>query len=378
MNPQEIIDIKKQISVLGNSVQDLGKIISALKIDRQLVLSANSPIAPGAACRVSYDSRGLILKGEELRIEDIPDLPIQKITGLEKIIANEVRSRDTNSQQPVVVRTKIKPGTGTKINYDEDGFVVSSADLMESDIPVLSISKIVGLDDKLEFMKSQIENISKEEMVEKTITPGTFPKITFGPDGRVISGAKLTMDDIPMDLITRMTTLENRIPLLAAQQTVEALARDVNGKVNSNGGIAPGVYTKVSVDEQGLVLSGESLTIRDLPEIQMKDVTGLERTLRGKAEQSDLVELINTVSSMTTNNGSAEINWIKNQLATKASDEAVREAANRVDTIQRLMDTLVQKLPSDLIVDQLNQIQKDISSLSGRVSALEQQSKIEV
>lgn len=378
MNPGEIIYIKNRIAFLGESIEDISKVIAALKIDRQLVLSSNKIIPPGVACRVTYDSKGLIIKGEDLRIEDIPELPIEKITGLKKILESKFESSAVAVKEQVVTRTKIKAGTGTKVNYDDDGYITSSADLLESDIPDLSISKIVGLEDRLNFISSQIGNISKEEIVEEIITPGTFPKITYDKYGRVIKGSKLSMDDIPMDLITKMNIIEDRIPLLASQQTVEALMQNVEGKVNSNGSINPGTYTKVNVDEQGLVTLGSTLTMRDLPEIRIKDITGLERALRGKAEQSDLVQLMNSVSSLVDNNRPSELIGIQNELSSKVSEGDLRVVANKVDGIQRLIDTLVEKLPGELIIDQLNQIQKEISSLTGRINAIEQQLKIPV
>lgn len=381
MNPEEIIYIKNKIATLGESIGDIQKLISGLKIDRQMLVSSNTPIAPGIACRLTFDSKGLILKGENLRIEDIPELPLEKITGLIRILGNKleadsvntIKSKDTNA-----IRNKIQAGTGLRINYDEDGLIVSSSDvLLLSDIPDLPMEKITGLVDKLLFLESQISNISNEEIIEKTITPGTFPKVTFSSDGKVVSGSKLTIDDIPMDLITKMNTIESRIPLLASQQTVEGLIENVKGKLNSNALITPGVYTKVTVDDKGLITLGDVISIKDLPEIQINNITNLESTLRKKADQKDLIELMNTVASISSNNGSNEFTKLQNELVSKASDQDLKNTINRVDNIQRLVDTLVEKLPSEYIVEQLKQIQEALSTLSGRVASLEQQIKIE-
>ena len=376
MNVDEVIDIKNNITRLGVSIDDITKVIAALKIDKQMVLSANTPIPPSVACRVTYDPKGLILKGEDLRIDDIPELPLGKITGLEKILNRKLEVDSTKSVDTTIVRAKIQAGTGIKINYDEDGLITSSTDLLLSDIPDLSIAKIIGLEDRLTFMESQFNNGSDEEVKEETITPGTFTKITYGPNGKIISGCKLSIDDIPMDLIIKLNTIENRIPNLASQQTLEALIQDVQKKAYSNPPITPGTYTKVKVDDQGLITFGGILNINDLPELQMKDITNLESTLRKKADQSDLIDLMNTVSSISNNNGSSEIVQMQNDLLIKADKEDLRTTDNKIENLQNTINTLVDNLPSEFIINQLKQIQETLNTLSGRVTTVERQLKI--
>lgn len=377
MDPNEVIDIKNKIASLGESIDDISKVVSALKIDKQIVILSNAPIPPGTACRLTFDSKGLILKGEDLRIDDIPDIPLGKITGLEKILNNKLEATSVSTTDAKTVRAKIKAGTGIKINYDEDGLITSSADLLLSDIPDLSIAKIIGLGDRLTLIESQFNTISDEVKVS-TIIPGTFPKITYGPDGKVISGCKLSIDDIPIDLITKLNILESRIPQLASQQTLDALVQDVQNKINFNTSITPGVYTKVKVDGKGLVTFGNILDITDLPEIQIKDITNLDSSLRKKADQSDLVELMNTVSSLSNNNGSSEIVKMQNDLSTKANDEDLKNTNNKVENLQRVFTSLIDTLPSEFIVNQLKQIQDTLSTLGGRVTTLERQLKIPV
>ena len=375
MTPEEIVNIKNKITDLGIVVGDIEKVIAGLKIDKQLILQANTVIPPGIGCRVTYDSKGLILKTEDLRIEDIPDLPVEKITGLKKILDGKADGNILDNLKTTDITTgreKIKPGTGIKINYDENGLIVSSTDgLSIFDIPDLPFGKIIGLTDKLSMIESQLNDITSEEIKEYSVTPGTFAKISYGDDGRVISGTKLSMDDLPIDFINRMNTIESRIPGLASQQTVDALVKDVAIKLEANKPITSGVFTKIMVDEKGLVTLGDNLTIKDLPEIQIKDITNLASILRNKAEQSDLVELTNTVSSIMSNNGSAELIGIKNELSSKASDDSLKALANKVANTQDILTTLTDKLPIEFIITQLHDIQDKISTLTGRVSTIE-------
>ena len=373
ITPEEFINIKNNISNLKTDLNDVKNIIAGLKIDKQLIIQSNSIIPPGIACRITYDSKGLILKGEELRLDDIPELPIEKITGLRKILDGKAPSTilDNIKGNSNTDRPKIKAGTGIKINYDENGLVLSSVENLSTlDIPDLPMGKILGLSDRLSMIESHVSNIKKIDD-EYSITPGTFTKITYGADGRVISGTKLSMDDLPIDFISRMNIIESRIPILASQQTVDGLSKNINTKLEANKLINSGVFTKVTVDEKGLVTHGDNLTIKDIPEIKINDVTNLASTLRGKAEQSDLVNLMNTVSSLNSSNGSADITSIKNELSSKASNDSLKVLENKIDNTQSLVDRLTEKLPSEFIINQLQDIQDKLSTLTGRVSVIE-------
>ena len=63
ITPEEFINIKNNISNLKTDLNDVKNIIAGLKIDKQLILQSNSIIPPGIACRITYDSKGFILKG---------------------------------------------------------------------------------------------------------------------------------------------------------------------------------------------------------------------------------------------------------------------------------------------------------------------------
>lgn len=379
MNPEEIKNIKTSINDLRSYMENIEKMISGIKIDKQMLLKSNNPIPPGIGTRITFDSNGLILKGEDLRPEDIPKLPMDKIIDLNKTIRSSIEQIELMNINTVDIDDyNIQAGSGTKINYDNHGRIISSSDLLEDDIPNLSISKINGLTDKLSFIDSQINsNKNNDEVEDLNITPGTFSKITFDPKGRVLSGSKLTIDDIPIDIINRISIVESRIPLLASQQTVDALTKDMKRKINSTSKVTPGIYSKVEVDSQGIVISATNLSISDLPNINIKDVIKLETELRKKANYSDFIELSNAVSSIISNDKLNKINKLENQLSTKADNKDLLDISNKVNSIQSLIDNIIEKFPSEYIVDQLNKIEDTLNNLNSRIVSLEQRMKID-
>lgn len=80
---------------------------------------------------------------------------------------------------------------------------------------------------------------------------------------------------------------------------------------------------------------------------------------------------MNTVSSLNSSNGSADITSIKNELSSKASNDSLKVLENKIDNTQSLVDRLIEKLPSEFIINQLQDIQDKLSTLTGRVSVIE-------
>ena len=90
-----------------------------------LKVSSNSAITGATKTKITYDSKGLVTKGENLTASDIPDL-----SGTYATVAQLNTKVSSNSA--------ITGATKTKITYDSKGLVTGGADLAASDIPDLS------------------------------------------------------------------------------------------------------------------------------------------------------------------------------------------------------------------------------------------------
>lgn len=380
MNPEIISALQNRIEEVSHVAQEAIQKITGIEIDNQRKLNSNVKIPPGIACKIAYDSNGLIINGDKLTASDIPMLPIDSIEGLRKALDTKVSESDIRKlkvEDSQIKRSDKVVGSGIKVNFDENGLIVSVSDLMVDDIPDLPIDHIINLREELDIIKSTISPVV--EIKEPTkIAPGTFTKITYDETGRVLSGSKLTTSDIPMDLIEKINHLEEQIPSFAARTSVDSLAKSVRDKLDANDRITPGVYTKVSVDSKGLITRGDRLSIKDLPAINVDDVINLTTLLRNKADQSDLMTLNDSVSSIINSlNKIGDITSIQNKLERKAEDQDVRDIASRINSLQQLMDTLSKKIPNELIMEQLQQIQNELSVISGRVSVLEKKMGID-
>lgn len=376
-NMKIINDLQNRISELVEEVTDLKQSVNGLKLNEQKHLSANTPIPPGIACKFAYDANGLILKAMPLVASDIPMIDIDTVKGLktlldEKISESELERLTIQLNNSITKRSNTIAATGCKANIDANGFVVSVSDLTEEDIPIIGISKVKGLAEILEVLQSSssggtsiIEDVFKVE-------PGTGCKVNYDNKGRILSSIPLDINDIPMDLITKINEIEAKIPLLAAQATVSSLIQSIGSKLDKNNPITSGTFTKVFVDSKGLVTKGEKLTKDDLPSLSISDIEDLEKELRSKASQSDITDLNEMVTNVySIFNKLGDVNSFKTLLDSKAEIKEVKELRNSVIEVEDLMQRFIEKVPSDTIMDTLQDMQKEISSLSGRLSIVE-------
>lgn len=135
--------------------QALGKLEA--KADEKVV--ANAAITGAQKCKITYDSKGLVTAGADLEASDIPNLASSKIaamTGYEKASAEAAISASDSlnaaigkleykADNAVVKNAAITGATKCKITYDAKGLVTAGADLAESDIPSLHLTKVTDV-----------------------------------------------------------------------------------------------------------------------------------------------------------------------------------------------------------------------------------------
>jgi len=227
----DLNEISTKVNRLEKDIRELIAVLAGLRIDIQMAVRGKERIKPGTGCKIYYDSNGLVMKSEDLEASDIPMLPIEKIDGLLDRLQNKSSEPKENREE----QKKIKAGSGIKINYDEYGRVTSSSkSLLPMDIPELTMDKISGLEDVIKNIREELNGILNQRKEKYRVAPGTAVKVSYGEDGRIISGSELTMDDIPRSLISKINLIESRIPALASQEIVNTALNRLNKKLDAN------------------------------------------------------------------------------------------------------------------------------------------------
>lgn len=197
-------------------------------------------------------------------------------------------------------------------------------------------------------------------------------KVTYDEHGHITGTSNIDMNDIPMEIITRLNEIESMIPLLASSKTLEAINKTLSKKANKGGNISPGTYTKVTVNKDGVIDEASKLTVNDLPELNIENINGLYKALREKAEHSDVTELMTSVSIlMTYMNKIGDLSVIKNKVDRMVTESTISGLSAELDGIKKSVASIT-SVDINMIMTQLEDINKQLSNLTGRITVLEQ------
>lgn len=381
MDNNTMAQLMTTVSSLENKVNQLTKELNKLMIDKQQFVPLGKTIIPGISPKVAYDSNGMILQGMELDVSDIPQLPITQIIGLKSQLDSiadiaDVKKITNDLKKLIVSRSGESVSSATKVNYDANGFVVSGSQLTSDDIPTLPISKIDGLSDIISIINSLSESSNNSRISSNTtdnITKsGTFTKVSVDSSGRVTNGDRLTINDLPIDLINRINQLESKIIDTTPIELFNRMNTAITKKIDSNTDITPGTYSKLTVDSKGLVVSGDKLTIDDLPNLTMDCIEGLKGELNKTAKYTDIIDLNNSMSQIISSIQSiGDVNQLKTSLHLKADADQVVRLEKEFTQFKKNIAAVEENLPSELILTQLENIASRIDTIEGRLSVLE-------
>lgn len=382
MNPETIAKIQQDLASLSETYNEILTKVRALTINDQLYLKKNTMIPPGIACKVAFDQNGLIIRTDKLSVTDIPELQIDHIIGLRAAMNDKVSRSDFDRLKVDLKEVQVKKGgvvgTGIKVGYDSNGLVVSVADLLAEDIPTLPMNKIEGLSEVIEYLKAQMTCDNSIHVEHPSVVANTATKVTYDEHGHVIHGGKLGMNDLPVDLISKINILESRIPSMVSQVVIDGINKTLLNKVDANPEIKPGTYTKVRVDEKGFVTLGDQMTLRDLPQITINDIQDLREELNQKADRTAFMNLSDTVSSITTSMQQiSDVLSMRTEIKKKADASDVKSIESRLDSIQRTFDKIVNSIPGDTIMSEIERITSEMSNLGGRLSVIEKKLQTE-
>lgn len=252
------------------------------------------PIKPGCSPKVYYDENGRVVGNGRLTVEDIPDIPIGKVSGLGDILLG-LGKRSIDHSQPLTRQSLPK--------------------LEEDDIPPLAIDKIRDLGVELNQIHSKIDSLT---------VPMPSPAPVYTYDGNKVT----SFEDASMmeNLASRLSSVESQVTRFATTDVVDALKASVEHKANASS-VSPGKYSQVMVNSDGIVTSGKNIPM------DLANVSGLEDVLRGKADQSEFVSLQESVSFI-----------VKKLASDSTSDESngmntsLENIEKRISRLERLLD----------------------------------------
>ena len=181
MNEIKIIEVENEdvVITLDGSVACWSEIYGDPKKSKALMalldellklkVDSNELIVGDTKCKITYDEKGLVISGEDLTIEDLPELLLIHI---KDIIAT---AEEVNILHGIEITTE-------ELNRLK-GLLVTAEEL----------NKLAGLDISIDDLNSVVNKLDKNP----PITAGTYTKVKVDEKGLVVQGQNLSEGDIP-------------------------------------------------------------------------------------------------------------------------------------------------------------------------------------
>ena len=197
MNEIKIIEVENEdvVITLDGSVACWSEIYGNPKKSKALMalldellklkVDSNELIEGDTKCKVTYDEKGLVITGEDLTIEDLPELLLIHI---KDIIAT---AEEVNILHGIEITTE-------ELNRLK-GLLVTAEEL----------NKLAGLNISIDDLNSVINKLDKNP----PITAGTYTKVKVDEKGLVTQGQKLSASDIPSIPLSKIydVTVSNNV-----------------------------------------------------------------------------------------------------------------------------------------------------------------------
>ena len=157
----------------------------------------------------------------------------------------------------------ITAGTHSGISYDAQGHVTGTAALTPADLPTATATTagIVSVPAGSGLSVSGVGALAHSS----TVSAGTTNGITYDANGHITAAAALAPADLPVATATTLGAVMAAGPALTVSGT---------GQLDhAASGVAPGTYTKTTVDAQGHVTTGAPLDATDIPALDASKIT---------------------------------------------------------------------------------------------------------
>lgn len=186
-------------------------------------------VRDGKACKITYDSKGRVIKGEALSMDDLPS---ELITELNQIMAELSRKASNDKIQSIQKSLNAKnsgsnaePGIYTKIRIDSSGAVFNGGPLNKSDLPDLKISDIDGLQTSLNEKADASEISRLNESISNILSAVSKVSQFNGIKNEISNKADRTeLDSVKKDIKELKTSVDRILKSMPSDKLTNEVA----------------------------------------------------------------------------------------------------------------------------------------------------------
>jgi len=149
---EQVALLNEEITSLKDQISALEKEVSKIKVDTSNFVRAKN-IKAATGIKITYDRNGLVESSSSLKIDDLPSIPTSKVTALQTFLDTQGRKISNLEKQISILETQRK----------SEPKPVQNKPITVNDIPELPIEKIKNLKEALDLIKVSKEQPKVEE-----------------------------------------------------------------------------------------------------------------------------------------------------------------------------------------------------------------------
>lgn len=152
----------------------------------------------------------------------------------------------------------ITAGTTSGITFDEQGHITETTALVAADLPAATADDLGAV--SVPTDSGLTVDAAGDLTIDNTVVAGTATAVTFNEHGLITASSNLTAADLPIATATTAGAV--------SVGDASGLEVDASGNIfipEQNAIANETAFTKVTVNEQGIVTNGESLAAGDIP-----------------------------------------------------------------------------------------------------------------
>lgn len=260
--------------------------------------------------------------------------------------ATAIAAVEKKANAAVVANKDITAGTATKVTYDAKGLVTKGENLAVSDIPTLGISKIDGLQDTLDAKQNTVIFDGTYSASNKAATVSTVNtavdnlRHTLGgedgqtdvdtKDSETIHGAKLYADEVGKaaktyadGLVGDTSAIGKKVAALEGKVDVDSVSGSIAAaKTEAINTAGTNADTKIATAKTAILGEGHTGTVKEAYELAASKTTMKEVEAKGYAVKTEVDTAVADAKKAGTD-AQASVNALSDKVGTVPADKTI-------------------------------------------------------